>query len=357
MLEGIILNGSEEQRASALETLQEDMGIRIRRAEVARMRRPYRLFGASRRRVLLRELLGFDLSGRRRATQEATLERTIYTANNRRRLPGKLAREEGDDPTGDPAVDEAYDYLGATYDLFFDEYNRNSLDDEGMELIASVHYARNYDNAFWNGEQMVFGDGRIFNRFTSSVDVIGHELSHGVTELTAGFRYVDQSGALNESTSDVFGILVKQRFLGLAADESDWLIGKELVDGTGINGVALRSMSEPGTAYDDPILGGKDPQPGHMDDYVETNSDNGGVHINSGIPNHAFYLAATAIGGNAWEEAGLVWYEALISEVTPNQNFAGWAELTIETAARLFGANDIVPQAFEDAWIEVGVLT
>lgn len=307
--------------------------------------------------MLLRHMLGLELSGRRGTVEEALLDRTIHTANNRRRLPGKVVREEGDDPTGDIAVDEAYDGLGATYDLFAEEYNRNSIDDEGMKLLATVHYGRNYDNAFWNGKQMVFGDGRIFNRFTSAIDVMGHELSHGVVEYTSGFRYVDQSGALNESVADVFGSLVKQRSLGQTAEEADWLIGRELVEGTEINGVALRSMKEPGTAYDDPLLGGKDPQPAHMRDYVETQQDNGGVHINSGIPNHAFYLAATKIGGFAWEEAGLVWYEALLSEVMPRQDFIGWAELTIETAAHLFGDNDMVTLAIEEAWSEVGVLS
>lgn len=357
MLDAIIRNGNDEQRAAALETLQTDISIRVRRAEEARMKRPIRLLGRARRRVLLRHMLGLELSGRRGTVEEALLDRTIHTANNRRRLPGKVVREEGDDPTGDIAVDEAYDGLGATYDLFAEEYNRNSIDDEGMKLLATVHYGRNYDNAFWNGKQMVFGDGRIFNRFTSAIDVMGHELSHGVVEYTSGFRYVDQSGALNESVADVFGSLVKQRSLGQTAEEADWLIGRELVEGTEINGVALRSMKEPGTAYDDPLLGGKDPQPAHMRDYVETQQDNGGVHINSGIPNHAFYLAATKIGGFAWEEAGLVWYEALLSEVMPRQDFIGWAELTIETAAHLFGDNDMVTLAIEEAWSEVGVLS
>ena len=151
--------------------------------------------------------------------------------------------------------------------------------------------ARDYDNAFWDGTQMVFGDGDgvIFLPFTRSVDVIGHELAHGVTQYTSGLNYQDQSGALNESVSDVFGVLVKQRLLGQTADQADWLVGAELL-APGVNGVALRSMAAPGTAYDDPRLG-KDPQPGHMRDYVDTTDDNGGVHINSGIPNKAFHVA------------------------------------------------------------------
>ncbi|CAM5676724.1 hypothetical protein SFUMM280S_07534 [Streptomyces fumanus] len=155
---------------------------------------------------------------------------------------------------------------------------------------------------------MVFGDGdgEIFLDFTIPVDVIGHELVHGVTQYTANLTYFGQPGALNESVSDVFGSLIKQYTLGQSADQADWLIGAGLL-APRVTGVALRSLKAPGTAYDDDVLG-KDPQPATMDDYVRTGRDNGGVHINSGIPNHAFYLAATALGGNAWERAGQIWY-------------------------------------------------
>ncbi len=175
-------------------------------------------------------------------------------------------------------------------------YQRDSLDNKGLILTGTVHYGREYQNAFWNGQQMVFGDGdgEIFNRFTIAIDVVAHELSHGVTETEAGLIYFEQSGALNESLSDVFGSLVKQYHLKQTADEADWLIGEGLL-ADGINGKGLRSMSAPGTAYDDPLLG-KDPQPGHMKDFIKTREDNGGVHLNSGIPNRAFYLAAKAIG-------------------------------------------------------------
>src|SRR5690606_25342549 len=116
---------------------------------------------------------------------------------------------------------------------------------------------------------------RLFNRFTIAADIIGHELAHGVTQHTANLIYQGQSGALNESMSDVFGSLVKQRLLGHTAAEADWLIGEGLFT-SNVNGTGIRSMKEPGTAYDDPVLG-KDPQPGHMNNYVQTPSDNGGV--------------------------------------------------------------------------------
>src|SRR5512135_1174346 len=187
---------------------------------------------------------------------------------------------------------------------------------------------------------MVFGDGdgQIFNRFTIALDVIGHELSHGVTEDEAQRQYFRQSGALNESMSDVFGSLIKQFVRNQGAQDADWLIGEGLL-ASGINGVALRSMRDPGSAYDDPLLG-KDPQPKHMDNYVNTFSDNGGVHINSGIPNHAFYQAAIRIGGYAWEKTGRIWYDALRErQLRPNTGFRSFARITCDIAGRLFGTN------------------
>ena len=206
-------------------------------------------------------------------------------------------------------MDEAFDGLGDTYDLFYEESDRDSIDDEGMVLNATVHFGVNYDNAFWDGSHMVFGDGdaQVFNRFTIAVDVTAHELTHGVTEHEAGLIYWGEAGALNESISDVFGSLVKQYRLGQSAAAADWLIGEGLLTAA-VNGDALRSMSDPGSAYDDPLLGGVDPQPGHIDNYVHTPKRTGGrVHINSGIPNKAFHLAATYIGGNAWEAGRSIW--------------------------------------------------
>lgn len=236
-----------------------------------------------------------------KTTQAGKIEREIYDAKNQETLPGTLVRKEGQSSNGDIAADEAWNYLGVTHDFFWQIYKRNSLDNNGLKLAGTVHYGEKYQNAFWNGQQMVFGDGdgEIFNRFTIAIDVVAHELSHGVTETEAGLIYFEQAGALNESMSDVFGSLVKQFSKKQTAEKADWIIGEGLL-AKGIHGKGLRSMSHPGTAYDDPMLG-KDPQPGHMDDYIKTREDNGGVHLNSGIPNRAFYLAAKALGGFAWE--------------------------------------------------------
>jgi len=281
--------------------------------------------------------------------------REIYDAEHGTALPGRPVRSEGDDPTSDVAVNEAYDYSGDTYEFYLDVLARRSVDGQGLELDSSVHYGRDYDNAFWNGQQMVYGDGDgvLFNRFTKCLDVVGHELTHGVTQYTARLAYHDQPGALNESISDVFGSLVKQYHEKQTADQADWLIGQGLlVLKPGANRTALRSMKAPGTAYDDPTTIGKDPQPANMKDYHHGTSDNGGVHINSGIPNHAFYLAATALGGYAWDTAGRIWYEVLTTRLEPESSFPDFASATT-AAAEAYGAR--AKQAVAEAWKAVGL--
>jgi Zn-dependent metalloprotease len=282
--------------------------------------------------------------------------RNVYDAQHRQTLPGKLVMsDKATALSRDVEVNEAYDGAGRTYDFFARAFNRNSIDGRGLRLDSSVHYGKRFENAFWNGRQMVYGDGdgKYFNRFTAALDVIAHELTHGVTQYTAELGYTDQTGALNEHISDAFGIMVKQADRGLTAEESDWIIGEGLF-GPSVNGKGIRSMKAPGTAYDDPVLG-SDPQPAHMRDYVETTDDNGGVHINSGIPNHAFYLAAVAIGGPPVEVVGQIWYRAL-PFLSKNADFAAFARTTLSVAGSLFGADGMVQHAVEEAWLAVGVL-
>jgi Zn-dependent metalloprotease len=293
-----------------------------------------------------------------RAADEGGLQRAVYDAENQTDLPGTPVRAEGEDPVQDEAVNQAYDGTGATWTMFSECFGRDSVDGNGLPLTSTVHYDRGYANAFWDGAQMVFGDGdgEIFGGFTESVDVTGHELTHGVTQYTANLAYEGQSGALNESISDVFGSLAKQHNLGQSAEEADWLIGAGLFR-PGVQGVALRSMKAPGTAYDDPRLG-RDPQPAHMSDYIETEDDNGGVHLNSGIPNRAFYLTATAIGGNAYDDAGKIWYTALTSgTLSETATFADFASATQAAATELFGDDSSQLAAVTEAWQTVGVLT
>jgi Zn-dependent metalloprotease len=285
-----------------------------------------------------------------RARSLEPVSRTISSAGNTSTLPGTLLEEPFDD-----AAQEAWDGLGQTHDLFAQVFERASIDDENLRLDATVHYERNYDNAFWNGERMVFGDGdnEIFRRMTASVSVIGHELTHGVTQYTAGLEYQGQSGALNESMSDVFGALVEQYALSQTAADASWLIGFGLFTDE-VEGSAIRSLKAPGTAYDDDVLG-KDPQPDHMDGYIETRDDNGGVHLNSGIPNRAFYLTAAAIGGNAWERAGRIWYSTLTGGLSSTSSFSDFAARTTDAAESLFGAASEEVTAVASAWQTVGV--
>ncbi|HVT90105.1 MAG TPA: M4 family metallopeptidase [Tepidisphaeraceae bacterium] len=285
-----------------------------------------------------------------------TKQRTIYDARNTETLPGAPVRKEGDPASGDVAVNEAYDGSGATYDFYQKIFSRNSIDNHGMRLDSTVHYGMNYDNAFWNGTQMVYGDGdkQIFNRFTIAVDVIGHELTHGVTENTAALEYQGEPGALNESFSDVFGSMIKQWQLNQTALQADWLIGAGLFR-PNIQGTALRSMENPGTAYNDPIIG-QDPQPADMTGFYRGGDDNGGVHINSGIPNRAFCLAAKAMKGNSWQTVGPVWYQTLTTRLHQQSTFAEAADATIKVAADLAGANSSLAKAITQAWRTVKVI-
>lgn len=332
ILKSLLENGTPEQRIMARKVLLSTTALRADRRFVAR--------------------LGFiaPVSG-------AGKQRTVFDCHDQWTTRGAAElRHETDGPVGDPACDEAFDGAGTTYDFYSEVFQRNSIDNAGMRLDSYVNYGEAYPNAMWDGRRMIYGngDGQLCSRLTQSIDVIAHELTHGVTQYTANLEYRGQSGALNESISDVFGSLVKQWKLSQTADQADWLIGVDCWTPL-IEGDALRSLKQPGSAFDAPGIG-KDPQPSHMRDYVnlpETPDDDmGGVHTNSGIPNHGFYLFATALGGNAWETAGQVWYESL-QRSKRDTNFEAFANMTWSVA----GADFDTPtqRAVQDAWAEVGI--
>ena len=344
VFENIAKKGSAEQREWAIETVSRDHSLRAARIQNTLLR------GAG-------PIRADALAG----TDPGQPKRTVYDAKNQEQVTGEVVRAEGGPAIGDDAADEAFDGLGATYTLWYDVYSRDSIDDAGLPLDAVVHYGDRYDNAFWDGQRMVFGDGDgdLFNRFTIALDVIGHELGHGVVETTANLNYWQQPGALNEHVADVFGTLVKQYKAGEGSEQADWLIGAGLftdkVEGTDGQPAALRSMKAPGTAFDDDVLG-KDPQPGHMDQFVVTTQDNGGVHINSGIPNRAFYTVAMELGGNAWEKAGGIWYSALRDpRVKPTARFLTFAKATGRAANRIYGDGSAEAKAVAAGWKEVGI--
>jgi len=269
-------------------------------------------------------------------------------------LPGRLVRIEGQPAVKDRAVNEAYNHSGHTHDFYRRVFDRDSLDDRGMALVSSVHLGRRLNNAFWTGEQMAYGDGDglLFRGFTRALDVVGHELTHGVVTHTSNLEYRGEAGALNEHFADVMGILIKQWRRRQTARQADWRIGVEIM-GPGVTAQCLRTFTAARAFENDPVLG-TDPQPKHVRDTYTGTADSGGVHINSGIPNHAFYLAAVTIGGRAWERAGRIWYRTLLA-LTPRSGFADMAATSIRIATAEFGKGSREERAVRSAWKEVGL--
>lgn len=258
------------------------------------------------------------------------------TAANRTRLPGSSSVDADNNfnATSQRADVDAHYYAGVVYDYYKNNFNRNSFDNNGATIRSTVHYSRNYNNAFWNGSQMVYGDGdgTTFTSLSGSLDVVGHELTHAVTERTAGLEYQYQSGALNESISDTFGVFM---------DRGDYLIGEDVYTPQK-SGDALRSLSDP-TLYG---------QPDNMSGYVNTTSDNGGVHTNSGIPNKAAYLTIQTVG---FDTAQKIYYRALTVYLSPKSNFSDARASLLAAAADLYGTSSTQYNAVASAWSQVGV--
>lgn len=247
--------------------------------------------------------------------------RQTYDAGHGTSLPGTLRRGEGAPPTGDQDVDHAHDFVGETYDYFAATHGRDSYDGAGAPLIASVHYSVNFENAFWDGTQMVYGDGFPVR------DVTAHELTHAVTERTANLEYRYQSGALNESFSDIFGAMV---------DRDDWLMGEDLPIG------AIRDLEHPASFG----------QPETLSGWVATCSDNEGVHTNSGIPNKAFVNVVAAIGKG---DAERIFYRALTVYLQPQSTLEDARAAALQAAEDLFGASSPQLQAVESGFNAVGL--
>ena len=246
------------------------------------------------------------------------------------------------------------------YDMYHDVLERESFDDKNAVVNIFLKYGINYPNAFWDGEVLVFGTGDKYywNDFSKVFDVIGHEYGHAITQYESNLQYEMQSGALNEHISDVFGICAYQRKYNIPVDKSTWIIGNGLFTKR-VNAKGLRSFKDE-VAYDDPVIG-KDTQPKYMKDYKDLpnteEGDWGGVHENSGIPNHAFYKFNIKLGGKSWTNGSLtIWYNAILKEngLGPNATFKEFAEKTIEVSQRLTSINPT--GALEEAWKEVGVL-
>lgn len=271
-------------------------------------------------------------------------------------LPGTLRRTENSPASTIEEVEQAFDNAGITYQFYKKLFGRESIDNAGYPLISSVNYGTNVANAFWNGTQMVYGatDGHFFLPFTRSLGIAAHEISHGVINFTTNLAYSGESGALNESFCDAMGTSVEQWHGKRSVAEASWTLGAE-VAGAGLGTVkGFRDFSA-AKAFEDHAYLGTDPQPKHLDAYSNMPGDHGGVHVNSGIPNHAFYLAAQALGGNVWDRTTRIWYEAFTGGLNQDASFVDAATATSLAAKRLFHGDPSVAAAVVDAWLQVGV--
>lgn len=272
-----------------------------------------------------------------------------YTMNNST-TTGYLISNSEPKFTNEKAGVSAHYGAGAVYDFYKELFGRNSIDSRGMLMRSFVHYGYNYNNAFWDGYEMVYGDGdgTNFTYFSGDLDVVGHEMTHGVTDYEADLVYKNQPGALNESMSDVFGVLIQtydkaggNKSLWNELDAADWVVGDQIIT-PNIPGDALRSLADP-TLYD---------QPDHMDDYYVTTTDYGGVHTNSGIPNKAAFLIAESIG---LEKTARIYYKALTDIMSSRTDFEQ-AYLCLREAAATLGYGDDVSNAIDYAFNAVGIV-
>ncbi|WP_339704451.1 M4 family metallopeptidase [uncultured Kriegella sp.] len=264
--------------------------------------------------------------------------RFVYDSKNQYEQRQILIRKEGDEKVADSVVNQAFDTSGFVREYFKETFDLNSMDGNGMDIISNVHYGIDYNNAYWDGDEMTYGDGDglEFTSFANAIDVVAHELTHGVTQFLANLEYFSQPGALNEHFSDVFATIIKQKYLNQTISEADWLIGDTVVTDS-FPGVAIRSMKAPGTAND------FDSQPDHMDNYYSGAQDNQGVHINSGIPNKAFYLCCLEIG---IEDCALIWFETL-STLWRTAQFNDFLKMMLEVTLKLSEIGRVSERATE----------
>lgn len=290
------------------------------------------------------------------------LNRKTYHGRNTGILPGDLTRSEGDSPTNDAAIDDAHDHAGQVYQYYLDEHGRDSYDGQGADIVSTAHHRQGYNNAAWSPfrEQMFYGDGdgTRFTPLSESLDVVAHELTHAITDKTTGLVYRNQSGALNESISDIFGV---------AVDPSNWMLGEDIFT-PAIPGDALRHV-------DDPPRGG---QPDHMDDFVTpdpngsamdrrcfaaTNQDNGCVHFNSGIPNKAAYLMAEGgthhglhVQGMGLSNVTKIFFDVQANlRLTAQSDFLDARDATVDAVNEIFPGDQTKKCTVERAWAAVGI--
>jgi Zn-dependent metalloprotease len=273
---------------------------------------------------------------------------TVYDCKQGTSQPGVPVPNPG--TSADGTVKRAYNEAEAVAKFYWDLFGRDSIDAHHMTLVSSVHYSKKFNNAFWDGTHMTYGDGdgQVFIDFTLGNDVIGHELTHGVTQYSAAFSYSNEAGGLNESMSDVFGSMFRQWQANQDVNAADWLIGYDIMGPVAKSRgyTCLRDMSNPAAAH---CLA---PQPTHFNQY-HAGMD---PHYSSGIPNFAFYKAAKAVGGHSWDKVGKIWYKALTGYApAPNMLMSKFANRTRTLSKSMFPNDASVQNAVNNAWTAVGL--
>lgn len=272
---------------------------------------------------------------------------TVYDCKNLQALPGTPVSNPI--RTRDTTVTRTYKLTKSVAEFYKKVFGRNSINDAGMTMMSSVHFGVDYNNAMWNGSQMIYGDGdnKIFTDFTLGNDVVGHELTHGVTQHTLQLKYSGDAGGLNESLSDCFGTMFRQWQAKQDVFQADWLIGHEIMGAVSISKgyTCLRNMANPADVH------ALAPQPVHYSELTPGMDP----HYTSGPPNLAFCLACKSVGGKSWEKVGQIWYGAMQGRPSPNMKMKDFANRTRKLALKMYAANPSVAAAVDNAWKQVGL--
>jgi len=324
---------SEEQRTNFANTAKIDVEVRKLRDQASRLTRVAGITG---------------MMAVAPAAGAAAPSVTVFNCNHGQTLPGTQVLNPGS--STDPTAKRTFGETTLVAAFYAQAFGRNSIDNAGMTLVSSIHYGTNYNNAFWNGSQMTYGDGdgAIFVDFTKGDDVMAHELTHGVTQYTLQLNYTDEAGGLNESISDCLGSMFRQWTATQNVNQADWLIGKDIMGPTAIakGFTCLRDLAKPDAKH---CLA---PQPTKYSQ-VKPGMD---PHLSSGPPNLAFYTACMKLGGNSWDKIGQVWYRSMTGfGPTPNLKMKAFANRTRAVASQLNPGNNAVFNAVDAGWKKVGL--
>ena len=322
---------SEAERRSFADTLRIDVELRRLRTQATRLSRVVRLVAPAH--------VGSGV---------AVPAITVFDCHQTSTLPGSPVLRPA--TSRDATIKRVYDCTASVIDFYASVFGHNSINGAGMTVVSSVHYGTRYNNAFWNGSQMAYGDGdgAIFVDFSRAPDVVGHELTHGVTQHSLQLTYTGEPGGLNEGLSDCFGTMFRQWQAKQSVSEADWLIGRDIMGPTALarGYTCLRDMADPAATH---CLS---PQPSRYPDIDPTMDP----HLSSGPINLAFYRIATAVGGNSWDKVGRVWYRAVTAYgAAPNLKMKVFAERTRRAAADLYPGDTSLADAVGAGWKAVGL--